>query len=101
MRKISTAHPLQVNHEHTGPLPGSVGVERKAWSARATLTSDTVVVSVTANNPRRALDEIVASENPLDRWFKDEVRTLTGVGIAALFGSLLERPGAGPATPPA
>lgn len=91
MQKISTTHPLQVDYQRAGALPGSIGVERGEWYAQAKLTASDVIVTVTARNPRRALDEILASDDPLDRWFKDEVRALTGLGMAALFGRLLTR----------
>jgi len=91
MQKISTTHPLEVARQHVGPLPGTIGVERGEWYVEAQLIADAVIVSVTADNPQRALDKIVASDDPIDRWFKDEVRALTGVDIAALFGPLLGR----------
>ncbi len=91
MQKLSATHPLHVDPERAGSLPGSIGVEREAWYAEARRSGAEVVGTMTAGNPRRALDELGASDDPIDRWFKDEVRALTGVGLAALFGRLLVR----------
>jgi hypothetical protein len=40
---------------------------------------------MTAPNPRRALEQLAASDAPMDCWFKDGVRSLTGDDIPALF----------------
>jgi hypothetical protein len=55
------------------------------WFAEAHREGTTVVVSVTAPDPRRALAELVASTDPLDVMFQDFVRSLTGFELATLF----------------
>ncbi|MDP8922963.1 MAG: hypothetical protein M3O34_08825 [Chloroflexota bacterium] len=89
MQKLSATHPLHVDPQYAGTLPGSVGVEREEWYAEARRSGETVIVSMTAGNPRRALEQLIASGDPVDRWFKDEVRALTGLSLTALFGRVL------------
>ena len=91
MQKLSATHPLQADPNQAGPLPGSVGVEREEWYAEARRSGEKVVVTMTAHDPRRALQQLVTSGDPIDRWFKDEVRSLTGVSLTALFGQVLLR----------
>ena len=91
MHKLSTTHPLQATTPPTEKLPGSVGVEREEWFAEAKRSGDEVTVTMTADDPRRALVHLVTSSDPIDCWFKDEVRKLTGASLAALFGQHLLR----------
>ena len=44
-----------------------------------------MVVSVTAPDPRYALAELLASDDPLDFMFRDFVRSLTGLEVETLF----------------
>ena len=93
MQKLSATHPLQTDPERSDPLPGSIGVEREEWHAEARRQGAQVVVTVTAPNPRRALQQLVTSGDPVDRWFKDAVLALTGVSLTAVFDeALLGRP---------
>jgi hypothetical protein len=85
MQKLSTTHPLHVDPKHADALPSSVGVEREEWYAEARRSGDRVTVTMTAADPHRALAHLVTSEDPIDRWFKDEVQKLTDVSLAAVF----------------
>ena len=84
MQTLSTTHPL-----HAGTLPGSVGVEHEEWYAEARCSGDRVTVTMMATDPCGALVQLVTSGDHMDQWFKDEVRKLTGVSLAAMFGHVL------------
>ena len=89
MPTLSATHPLQHLPDHPKTFPGSVGVERDNWYAEARRAAGTVVVTMTASDPASALQQLVTSGDPIDCWFKDEVRALTGVGLAGLFRPIL------------
>ncbi len=85
MHSLSISYPLRQHHGSSATLPGTIGVEHDDWHAEARRRGTTVIVSVTAADPRRALDLLADSEAPMDCWFKDGVRTLTGEELRALF----------------
>ena len=93
MQKLSTTHPLHADPDHAGALPGSIGVERNEWYAEARRIDAMVVVTMTADNPHRALVELITSGDAIDRWFKDEVHALTGVTLTDLFSQVVLRQG--------
>ena len=83
MHSVSTISPLRLRDgDH---LPGTIGIEHEGWHAELRRDGETVIISVTASNPKRALEQLVASDAPMDCWFKDGVRTLTGEDLPALF----------------
>lgn len=85
MHTISVSHPLRPQSDGALVLPGSIGVKHDDWSAAARRDGAMVIVSLQATNPRRALAQLADSEAPMDCWFKDGVRTLTGEELPALF----------------
>jgi hypothetical protein len=85
MHRLSISHPLRHHDPTRSALPGTIGVEHDEWHAEARRRGMTVIVSVTAADPRRALELLTASDAPMDCWFKDGVRTLTGQELPALF----------------
>jgi hypothetical protein len=85
MHSLSISHPLRFLEESTAALPGTIGVEHDEWHAEARRRGENVIISVTAADPRRALELLTASDAPMDCWFKDGVRNLTGVDLWALF----------------
>jgi hypothetical protein len=85
MHSLSISHPLRSPERGLQTLPGTIGVEHDEWHAEARRRGATVIVSVTAADPRRALEQLAASQAPMDCWFKDGVRTLTGEDLGALF----------------
>jgi hypothetical protein len=85
MHSLSISHPLCHLDHGARALPGTIGVEHEGWHAEARRRGSTVIVSVTAADPRRALEVLAASDAPMDCWFKDGVRTLTGQEIPSLF----------------
>ena len=85
MHSLSISHPLRHHDADSAALPGTIGIEHDEWHAEARRTGTTVIVSVTGPDPRRALEQLAASAAPMDCWFKDGVRTLTGQELPALF----------------
>lgn len=85
MHSLSISHPLRHPEGGATSLPGTIGVEHDDWHAEARRRGTTVIVSVTAADPRRALDLLTASDAPMDCWFKDGVRSLTGQELPTLF----------------
>jgi len=83
--RVSVSCPLLPHEGRVGGWISSIGVERSDWYAEARKSEDGIVVTVTAPNPTRALQQLVTSGDPLDCWFKNEVRAATGVGLASLF----------------
>lgn len=91
MQKLTATLPLRAEGEHQHRMPGAFGVEREDWHVEARRSDREVVVSVTARRPRQALEHLAASDDPLDRWFKDRVRALTGEDVTAAFAVALAR----------
>ena len=85
MHSLSISHPLRLHDGSAATLPGTIGVEHDEWHAEARRRGTTVIVSVTAADPRRALELLAASEAPMDCWFKEGVRSLTGQELPTLF----------------
>ena len=85
MHRLSISHPLRPLDGSAPVLPGTIGVEHDEWYAEARRRGTIVIVSVTAADPRRALELLAASDAPMDCWFKDGVRSLTGQEIPSLF----------------
>ena len=85
MHKLSTRCPLLLDAGRADRLPGTIGIEHDEWHAEARRLGSTVIVSVTAPDLQQALAQLVASEAPMDCWFKDGVRRLTGSDLPALF----------------
>jgi hypothetical protein len=85
MHRLSISHPLRPEGGSPVRLPGIIGVEHEDWHAEARRLGAMVIISVTASNPERALEQLVASQAPMDCWFKDGVRSLTGQDFPALF----------------
>lgn len=85
MHRLSISHPLRPYEGNAPALPGTIGVEHDEWHAEARRRGTTVIVSVIAADPRRALELLAASDAPMDCWFKEGVRTLTGQEIPTLF----------------
>ena len=85
MHRLSISHPLRPYDGNAPALPGTIGVEHDEWHAEARRRGATVIVSVFAADPRHALDLLAESEAPMDCWFKDGVRSLTGEELRALF----------------
>ncbi len=85
MHTLSISRPLRHDDGTLDSLPGTIGVEHDEWHAEARRLGATVMISMTAPNPRRALEQLAASDAPMDCWFKDGVRSLTGDDIPALL----------------
>jgi hypothetical protein len=85
MHRLSVSRPLCWDVGTTTSRPGTIGIEHEGWHAEARRRGTTVIVSVVSSNPRSALAALAASDAPMDTWFKDEVRTLTGEEFGALF----------------
>ena len=93
MHRLSTTSGIRLDGEQLTAVPGSFGMEREEWYAEARRLERAVVVSMTAPNPRRALAQLAASDDPFDRWFKDQLRDLTGAELPTLFGRALAEDG--------
>jgi hypothetical protein len=85
MHSVSISHPLRQLDHGARVMPGTIGVEHEGWHAEARRRGSTVIVSVTAVDPHRALEVLSESDAPMDCWFKDGVRSLTGQELPSLF----------------
>jgi hypothetical protein len=85
MHTISISHPLCEQSDGAQVLPGSISVKHDDWSAAARRDGPMVIVSLYATDPRLALAQLAASEAPMDCWFKEGVRSLTGEELPTLF----------------
>jgi hypothetical protein len=87
MPQIITSSPLRIEHLSAPNQPGAGATMHQDWFAEAHRDGAEVVISVTAPDPRCALAELLASDDPLDFMFKDFVRSLTGLEVATLFSA--------------
>jgi hypothetical protein len=85
MHNVTTSFPLRLHDDAANHLPGTIGIQHEEWHAEARRHGATVIISVTASDPKRALEQLAASNAPMDCWFKDGVRSLTGEELPALF----------------
>jgi hypothetical protein len=85
MPRLSKHRALRLEAVRTDKLPGAIEIEHGDWRAEARRLGLTVIVSVIAADPRAALEQLIQSEQPMDHWFKDAVRGLTGEDLPALF----------------
>jgi len=82
---LATTSRLRLEHTLEWGAPNAFSVQHGAWFAEAHRDGAAVVVSVDAPDPQGAVQELVASQDPLDDMFKDIVRSLTGLELATLF----------------
>jgi hypothetical protein len=85
MSQIVATAPLRLEHVRYPLAPTTGATLHPDWFAEAHRDGRSVVVSVTAADPRRALAQLSTSDDPLDDLFKDFVRSLTGLEVATLF----------------
>lgn len=85
MSQIVATAPLRLEHVRFPFAPTTGATMHGDWFAEAHREGRSVVVSVTAADPRQALDQLTLSDDPMDFLFKDFVRSLTGLEVATLF----------------
>lgn len=85
MSRIVATAPLRLAYLSSPHQPSAGAAVRDDWLVEAHREGATVVVSVTADDPRGALDALVRSDDPFDYLFLDFVRSLTGLELATLF----------------
>jgi hypothetical protein len=85
MSQITATAPLRLEHVRHPFAPTTGATMHQDWFAEAHREGKRVVVSVTAADPKQALAQLSASDDPLDYMFKDFVRSLTGLEVATLF----------------
>jgi hypothetical protein len=87
MSQITARSSLRLQHTWLPDSPSAGATMHQDWFAEAHREGAAVVVSVNAPDPQRALEELLASDDPLDYMFKDFVRSLTGFEVATLFSA--------------
>ena len=85
MQKLTASLPLRAESGLLQHMPGSFGVEREDWHVEARRAEGEVVVRMMARNPRKAVELLAASDDPVDRWFKDQLHALTGEDVGGAF----------------
>lgn len=85
MARLSMRHALHPAGDRLHRLPGAIEIAYGDWRAEARRLGASVRVSVIGADPRAALEHLLRSERPMDRWFKDAVRDLTGEDLPSLF----------------
>ena len=85
MSRIIATAPLRIEHVNYPLAPRHGATVHGEWFAEAHREGKDVVVSVIATDPRRALAQLSASDDPYDYMFRDFVRSLTGLEVATLF----------------
>ena len=64
---------------------------KETWFLQKTPQGDMVVVYLEATDPEKAFEELATSKEPFDRWFKDQVKTITGVDLDQPGGAAPEQ----------
>ena len=85
MSRIIATAPLRIAYLDVPNPPSAGAAMHEDWFVEAHREGATVVVSVTADDPQRALHELVRSDDLMDYMFLDFVRSLTGLELATLF----------------
>ena len=63
-----------------------LGIGLQDWYLQGGPCGDIVIVSITADDPDRAMRQLAASEEPFDCWFKDQVLQLSGINLSKARG---------------
>jgi len=58
-----------------------LGIPKEAWFLQSTPQGDLALIYLEAREPEKSLGEFMASQDRFDRWFKDEVKEITGVDL--------------------
>ena len=58
-----------------------IGLTREGWYFQPTPMGDLAIIWVEGNDPIASLVSFVGSQEPFDRWFKEEVKGITGVDL--------------------
>ncbi len=58
-----------------------LGIPKETWFLQPTPQGDLILVYLEAPDPIKALQEFGRSQDPFDRWFKEEVKAITGVDL--------------------
>jgi hypothetical protein len=61
------------------------GITRETAFVQSTPGGDVMVVYIEADDINRALQVVATSDEPFDRWFRDEVRDVHGVSLEQGF----------------
>jgi len=57
------------------------GITREAWFLQKTPQGDMIVVYFEAADVKKAFEAQAKSQTPFDRWFKEQVKAVTGVDM--------------------
>lgn len=68
-----------------------VGITKEAWFFQSLPTGDVLIGYAEGENLAHSLGQIAASQEPIDRWFKDRVLDITGVDLNRMEGPPSER----------
>lgn len=60
-------------------------ITKEAWFLQKTPQGDLVTVYFETDDVKKSLEEFARSKDPFDRWFKDQVKTITGVDLEQPF----------------
>ena len=85
MPRITARSPLRQEHLHLPNAPSAGAAMHEDWWAEAHREGASVVVSLTADDPRGALAQLLRSTDPVDDLFQDVVRSLTGLEVVTIF----------------
>ena len=58
-----------------------LNIPKEAWFLQSTPQGDLVLIYFEHREPAKALGEFIASQDRFDRWFKDQVKEITGVDL--------------------
>jgi hypothetical protein len=61
------------------------GIERESVWIQTTLDGDVAVVLIEAPDIQAAMGSLATSEDPFDRWFRENVKDVHGMDLAAGF----------------
>ena len=63
-----------------------VGETKESWFLQKTPQGDMMIVHFEANDVEKAFETQAKSKNPFDVWFKQQVKSLTGVDLEQISG---------------
>ena len=68
-----------------------VGITKERWFLQSLPTGDVLIGYAEGEDLARSFAQIAASQDPIDRWFKDNIRDITGVDLDQMEGLPSER----------
>ncbi|HZO89429.1 MAG TPA: DUF6176 family protein [Chthonomonadaceae bacterium] len=85
------AHQVQARSSEAAESFARLGVRREEWFLQTSPQGDMVLVTLESDDPRQTFEGWARSQDPFDRWFKDQAQQISGLDFNQPIPALPER----------